>query len=169
MAVQLGNTPPPPLHNQAFRHTFGCVIWYCCYLQPQLLSSHRRCCLELSDLSAQGTLWSPHHISRWVLAPTALTMLPGLFFLPAIKRQKIEASNSKRVLFAEIRVSSILEAVPIHQHTAGLTAHSERRGTPQVLLQALHVCCPVFWKLWRWRPTLVDNVQVFLGFTHNFF
>lgn len=150
MAVQLGNTPPP-LHYQAFRHTSGCVIWHYCYLQPQLLSSHHHCCLEQSDLSAQGTLWSPHRISRWALAPTALTMLPGLFSSPAIKRQKTEPSNSKRVLFVEIHVSCILEA--IYQHTAVLTAHSERTSAPQVLLQTLHVCCPVFWEVYQFYWT----------------
>lgn len=165
--MQLGNTPPP-LHHQAFRHTFGCVIWYCCYLQPQLLSSHHRCCLELSDLSAQGTLWSLHRISRWVLAPTALTMLPGLFFLPAIKRQKIEPGNSRTVLFAEIHVYCILEGVPIHQHTAVLTAQSERRSAPKCFCKHL-MFAVLFWELWRWTPTLADNVQAFLGFTHNFF
>lgn len=92
-----------------------------------------------------------------------------LVFLTCHKKTKIEPSNSKRVLFAEIHVSCILEAVPVHDHTAVVTAHSERTSAPQVLLQALHVCCPVFWEARRWTPALADNVRVFLGFKCNLF
>lgn len=90
-------------------------------------------------------------------------MLPGLFFLPAIKRQKFNQAT-QRAYYLVKYMSCILEAVPIYQHTAVLTAHSEKTRAPQVFLQALHVYCPVFW-----TPALVDNVQVSLRFTHNLF